>query len=77
MWKVKNHILYLGLIFRYVSTHIDSIFAPYKSRLDLEMETSLGRYFLTQQNNGQRRKKALILFLFFWEIFLKKRLCGL
>ena len=69
MWKVKNHILYSGLIFRYVLIQrfkFLSIFASYKSRLDLEMKTILRRYFIKQQNHDPRSKKAPIRYFFFF-----------
>ena len=62
MWKVKNHIFYFGLMFHYILTQwfkFLSIFAPCKSRLDLEMETSLGRYFFKNNKKSANAVQKL------------------
>ena len=42
------------------------MFAQYKSGLDLEMKTSIRRYFFKQQNHGRRIKKAPSRYLSFF-----------
>ena len=65
MFRVTFFIL-VEYFITFWSSEFLSILTQHKSGRDLEMEMSLGRYLLKQQNNGQHSKKAPIGYLFFF-----------